>query len=307
MAIVSKKKKSKVKKSSVSVKDKIGKVKNKAKLDASSSKLKKKKSKKRRELEEELEAKSKKSRKRVEVDDEDDVGSDDEDEVLDRASVTEKEDGEHTASEASTDDTEDEDDASPVDLSQIDPGPDASEVGCGFNCGSCTKFVKLDDPRRDDPDWLNEQLNRKPKSRCPFLFPDEIEVQESKTVEDYIVRADTRACDHFVFDEDRASPDMQALLVLVRSKTGRNELDVIAHMVERIRNMKIDEDKYGYSIGERVRTAYRNLEGDSVTLDCEVIEFQRRKGAEVIVRVIKKVKGCPARLAIAARRGMVVD
>jgi hypothetical protein len=290
MSLISKKKK---KLATVSGKDKLGKIKKKNKLEVSSSKTKKKKRKKLKEQEEELLKKGKK-KKKVVVIDEDDLDSDEDDpaEVLDT-----EEDSEGSESE------DDADEQEPTnDLSAVDPGPEIEEVECGFNCGSCTKFVKLDDPIRKDPEWITTQISRKSRSRCPFLFPEEMEVPDAKSVSDLVVRADSKACDHFAFNEDRASEHLTIALDVIRAKLNKDEIDIVSHSVDRIRGLKSEENKYGYQLGEQMRLQY----GEHV-LKCEVVEFQRKKGAEVIVRPLAKVKGVPNRLQISARRAVAVS
>jgi len=288
MSLISKKKK---KLATVSGKDKLGKIKKKNKLEVSSSKTKKKKRKKLKEQEEELLKKGKK-KKKVVVIDEDDLDSDEDDpaEVLD----TEED------SEESEDDADEQEPTN--DLSAVDPGPEIEEVECGFNCGSCTKFVKLDDPIRKDPEWITTQISRKSRSRCPFLFPEEMEVPDAKSVSDLVVRADSKACDHFAFNEDRASEHLTIALDVIRAKLNKDEIDIVSHSVDRIRGLKSEENKYGYQLGEQMRLQY----GEHV-LKCEVVEFQRKKGAEVIVRPLAKVKGVPNRLQISARRAVAVS
>lgn len=301
MATSSKDKKKKKKLHAESGKDKLGKVKSKNKLSPSSSKLKKKKKKKRVEQEEVIAKKKKSVVLAAPVYDEDDIGEEDDD----IAHVDDE--GDEDIDSDSAVDADDEDDEVPVhDLGKVDPGPELSEVACGFNCGSCMKFVKIDDPIRKDSEWLTSNLEKKSKLRCPFLFPDEIDVPENKSIHDFVMRADSKACDHFNFNEDRATENLTAVLNIVRAKLDRDEIDVVSHLVDRVRGMKADEDKYGYQLGEQMRIRYKTKDGE-VTVKCEVIEFQRKKGAEVVVRPMSKVKGVPSRLAISARRAVVVD
>lgn len=301
MAKVSKSEKKKKKKTrEESTKSKLGKVNSKNKLEVASSKVKKKKKKKRSDQEEVLEKKLKKAPVSGYAD-EDDIGDDDPSEDEDIVSVETEEDEGASAVDTDNDGEEDE-----VDLAGIDAGPDVSEVPCGFNCASCTKFVKLDDPIRQDPEWLTEQVSKRAKSRCPYLFPDEIEVPENKNLNDFIVRADSRACDHIHFNEDRAPAHLTTLLKIIRTETAREELDLVAHLVDRIRGLKSEEDKHGYVLGEQMRVRYKTKDGEQ-NIKCEVIEFQRKKGSEVIVRPMVKIKGVPSRLAVPARRAVVVD
>lgn len=303
MATSLKDKKKKKKPHAVSGKDKLGKVSSKNKLSPSSSKLKKKKKKKRVEQEEVIAKKKKSVVLPKSKYDDDDIGEEDDD-IVQVDDIDDSDDTEEGDDESSVD-VEDE---TPVhDLGKVDPGPEVSEVACGFNCGSCNKFVKLDDPIRKDPEWLSSNLEKRSKLRCPFLFPDEIEVPENKSIHDFVMRADSKACDHFHFNEDRATENLTTVLNIVRAKLDRDEIDVVSHLVDRVRGMKADEDKHGYQLGEQMRIRYKTLGGDEVTVRCEVIEFQRKKGAEVIVRPLSKIKGVPSRLAISARRAIVVD
>jgi|ERR1035437_1332555 hypothetical protein len=290
MSILSKKKK---KLATVSGKDKLGKIKKKNKLEVSSSKTKKKKRKKLKEQEADL---LKKKKKKVVVIDEDDLEPDDDDE--DPAEVLDTEEG---VDESDSDDEVAEQEPT-NDLSAVDPGPEIEEVECGFNCGSCTKFVKLDDAIRKDPEWITTQISKKSRSRCPFLFPEEMEVPDSKSVSDLVVRADSKACDHFAFNEDRASEHLTVALDVIRAKLTKDEIDIVSHSVDRIRGLKSEESKYGYQLGEQMRLQF----GEHV-IKCEVVEFQRKKGAEVIVRPLSKVKGVPNRLQISARKAVAVS
>ena len=270
-----------------SAKEKIAKGKVKAKLSSASSSVKKKKKKKIHE-EEEIISKKRKKIAPVEVEEVEEDDIDDEDEDFRRVrSVSDSEDDAEDAEDEETSDEDDSDDSEPEpihDLSVVDPGPDLNEVSCGYNCGSCTKFVKLDDPIRNDPAWITTQMERKARSRCPFLFPDEIDIAENKSINDYVVCADTKACDQFHFNEDRGSEELAQALNIVR-KLQRDEIDVVSYLVERIRSLKLDEDKYGYKLGERMELRVKVKEGEAM-VKCEVVDFQRKKGEEVIVRVM---------------------
>lgn len=297
------------KKTSASQKEKIAKSKKTAHLSKASSKVKKKKTST-REDEELLRRKAKKAsaKSKTEDDDDDLVDEYDEDNVKPLSVVEDDSDSDGDDDEedddapvdSDSDDDADDDDASEEgnvrDLSKIDPGPEISEVTCGFNCGSCTKFVKLDDPVRGNPEWVTKQIESKASRLCPFLFPEDIDTQ-GKPVSDFVVRADSKACDKFDFNDERASQTLLSVLGSVRLMDS-SEIDVLAFSVDRIRTQKTSEALYGYTLGERCAVKCKGIERP---VKCEVIDFQRKKNAEVIVRPLEKVKGIPSRLSIPAR------
>jgi hypothetical protein len=194
-----------------------------------------------------------------------------------------------------------------AELSRIDPGPSVEDVPCGFNCASCAKFVRLDSSKRTDPEWLTMMINKKASSRCPYVFPEEIVPAEGKSLKDYVVRADSTACDKFEFMESRLENEAEKSALRVIRGCSPDLVSVFAFEIGRIKVLKTDEDKYGYRLGETVRLNYTTKDERQLLLKCEVVDFQRKKGAEVIVRPINPQKGVPAKLAIAARRLVAVE
>lgn len=190
-------------------------------------------------------------------------------------------------------------------LSAVDPGPAVTDVPCGFNCGTCSKFVKLDDPRREDPEWLTEMINKKASARCPFAFPEEIVPAEGKSIKDYVVRADSTPCEKFDLMASRLDEQTLSVLSAIRSCSS-DMVSVFAFEINKIKSLKSEEERYGYRLGAVITLPYTLPDGNTVDLKCEVIDFQRKKGAEVIVRPRNQRKGVPAKLAIAARRLVVV-
>lgn len=302
MSVASKKTKKK-KVPAVSIREKLGGKKKKSVLIKSKSSVKKKKKKPLRD-EEETVAKKKKRAVIEEPDDVDDVDEDPDEVDIDSVDSEDEEETEEDESDVDSS-VVDEDEDNIVDLSAIDPGPTRVEVGCGFNCGSCRKFVAINDPVRDDPEWLSKQNMKKANNRCPFLFPDELDVPENKKLADLVMKADTKACDRFDLDEDHASEALQKSLSIMRNMT-REEVDVLFHCVESVRGLKADEDKYGYALGEKMYLLCETTEGPQ-RVHFEVIGFQRKKGAEVFVRALTKVKGLGSRQSIPARKMLVVD
>lgn len=217
-----------------------------------------------------------------------DIEDDEDDDSSDEGDASESEDDGDADEDAGVDHS--------CDLSKIDPGPEVTEVPCGFKCGSCTKFVKLDDPLRNNPEWVTRQIEAKASRRCPFLFPEDIDPQ-GKALSDFVVRADSKACDKFDFNDERASSALLDVLNKARLMDS-DEIDVVAFMVDRIRTQKTSEALYGYTLGERCSVKFKDVERP---VKCEVIDFQRKKNAEVIVRPIEKIKGVPSRLSIPAR------
>lgn len=254
-----------------------------------------------------------KKRNRAAADDSDDEDIDDEDaDTL--SSVTGALDDEDADPEDVDDaDGEDGEDSSAEDeltlieqIQKCDPGPSAADVECGFNCGSCEKFVPLNDPRREDSEWLTRQLNRKAKTRCPYLFPEELDVADGKVINDYIMRADTHACEQFRFNERRASPELASVIEAIRSSVRVGELAILQFQIESTRKLKKESASNGYELGEKVPLRLP-VKGSEKLVMCEVIDYQRKKGAEVIVRPITNDPGVPRRVAIAARRVVSVE
>jgi hypothetical protein len=305
--MLSKKKNGKKKAPSLTAREKLSGKKKKSPLAAAKSSIKKKKKKTLRETEDDIRKKTKKKVVTV-VDDDDDVDPDPDDVDLDslESDDDEIENDEENDTESDDEEAEEEPEENEVDLSSVDPGPERSEVACGFVCGSCRKFVKIDDPIRQDPEWLSEQNNKKASSRCPFLFPDEVEIQENKKLSDFVMKADTKACDKFALEEEYASDSLQKSLGLMRGM-NRGEIDVLYHSIENIRVLKQDEDKHGYNLGEKMHLLVVDSSGNNVRGLFEVVDFQRKKGAEVIVRCLDKIKGIGKRMSIPARRAVVIQ
>ena len=272
---------------------------------ASSLRSSKVKHKKHKSVSEDAELLKKRSRSVSDDSEEEYIDDEDEDTL---SSVTGTLDDDDAVSEDEDDTDSDDDDSSDEDeltlieqIQKCDPGPEVTDVECGFNCGSCEKFVPLNDPRREDSEWLTRQLNRKAKTRCPYLFPEELDVAEGKVINDYIMRADTHACEQFRFNERRASTDLASVIELIRSKVHVGELAILQFQIESTRKLKKESASNGYELGEKVPLRLP-VQGSEKLVMCEVVDYQRKKGAEVIVRPITNDPGVPRRVAIAARR-----
>lgn len=303
MAIVKKTKK----KASTSIREKLSGKKKKSALAKAKSSVKKKK-KKSLKKEEEIVLKKKKNlviEEDDDVDDVDDVDEDVDEDVDDSIDDADESEDDSYVDSSEVDDSDEESEEQEVDLTSVDPGPTREEVGCGFHCGSCRKFVAINDPIRNDPEWLTKQNAKKSSNRCPFLFPDEIDIPENKKLSDLVMKADTKACDRFDLDEDHASEALRKSLSIMRAMP-REEIDVLFHCVEHVRSLKSDEDKYGYSLGEQMRLPVKDLPGGEQRVLFEVIGFQRKKNEEVLIRPMVKVKGLGNRHAIPARRTVEV-
>jgi hypothetical protein len=240
-------------------------------------------------------------RKKVSIPDEDDVEDEDEDFVGRASESIDADDGDDEGYEE--DDNEGAELIHVIDqLAKCDPGPAVTaDTPCGFNCGSCDKFVPLNDPRREDSEWLTAQLNRKAATRCPFLFPEELEIAEGKTINDYVMRADTKACDKFRFNENRAGEQLKLVIDTMRKYITADELQILQFQIEQTRKLKAVSADNGYSLGERVQLNIP-VKGIPKLITCEVIDFQRKKGAEVVVRPITHHEGLAKRYAMPARR-----
>lgn len=252
----------------------------------------------------------KRSRSADADDDDEDIDDEDEDTLTGVSGVIDEDDDEESDEEGgedSADDSSDEDELTLIEqIQRCDPGPSVKDVDCGFNCGSCEKFVPLNDPRREDSEWLTRQLNRKAKTRCPYLFPEELDVPEGKTINEYIMRADTPACEQFRFNERRASTELAAVIDAIRSKVRTGELAILQFQIESTRKLKKESASNGYELGEKVPLRLQ-IHGVEKLVTCEVVDYQRKKGAEVIVRPITNDPGVPRRVAIAARRAVSVE
>lgn len=180
---------------------------------------------------------------------------------------------------------------------KLDPGPDPKDVPFGLNCGSCKKFVKLDDPRRDDPEWLLSMSKK--KDRCPLLFAtDDWDLTQvpAEQISQYIPTADRPECDKYAVDENKCSDELREVITIARERLTVDELNVFNSMAAGIEKLKAQERKMGYRIGEIVEV----WEEDKVYRS-KVVDFQRRAHSEVIVQTLNR-PGRQVRMSIPARR-----
>jgi hypothetical protein len=174
---------------------------------------------------------------------------------------------------------EDEDDveeASPViDRDSLDAGPSIDEVPFGHNCASCALFVKWDDPRRDDAEWLEKIEGM--KKRCPKLFgPDEYETDDPQEV---VAQADDDACEKFDLNEKKAPSHFVEALESVKRGFNIPELQVLFAISDKLLKGKELEQNMGYRYGQVVPVMIEGKETKA-----RVVDFVKKKGREVIVR-----------------------
>jgi hypothetical protein len=143
------------------------------------------------------------------------------------------------------------------DLSRLDPGPDRDSVQVGYNCGSCKKFLALNDERRDDPEYMERYLSS--NHHCPVAVL-EFTRLKGKNIEDVVARANSSACSKFELDPNRARKELNDVLDSVHAlSTG--EFDILAVSLEGIKKQKTFEDKYDLKLGQRIKTAIAGHEG----------------------------------------------
>jgi hypothetical protein len=167
-----------------------------------------------------------------------------------------------------------------IDTTHLDPGPDASDVPFGFNCGSCSKFLALNDPRRDDPAFMESYLSS--NSHCPLALIQTVKVRDNKSPDELVRRAPDVACSKYKINKTRATPEFLELLEHVRGTT-RGEFDVLSAQLDGIHREKLLEDRYGYRLGEIVKI---RVAGVAHAVNARVIGF---KGKNIILQA--KVDG----------------
>jgi hypothetical protein len=179
-----------------------------------------------------------------------------------------------------------------VDITKIDPGPEVEDVPCGFNCGSCTHFLKLDDPRRDDPQAMEDYLRL--SSSCPVAFPELVKLK-GKDINDVVARANTTACAKFKLNVKRTSPKLRQTMEAIRS-LEKGEFDIIVANMDRISKEKAQESRYGCRIGEVIKTRVNGIEE---VVDAKVTGFQ---GKSVVARVVHQGRAYTVKLPIVEAR-----
>lgn len=136
-------------------------------------------------------------------------------------------------------------------LADIDPGPDVSDVPYGNNCASCSKFLAINDVRRDDPDFMDRYVSFE-NLKCPAAFPELIlQKRPHMDAESVVRRADSQACTKFSFSRERASADMLAVMEGL-ARLNRSELEVVAVSMDSLRKAKAVEERFGYRIGSTI-------------------------------------------------------
>jgi len=173
------------------------------------------------------------------------------------------------------DDDEVEDAAPVIDRDSLDAGPSVDEVPFGHNCASCSLFVKWDDPRRDDAEWL-ERIEKQ-KKRCPKLFgPEEYETDNPQEV---VAQADDDACDKFDLNEKKAPTHFMEALEAVKRGFNIPDLKVLFAISDKLLKGKELEQSMGYRYGQVVPVII-----DGKETKARVVDFVKKKGREVIVR-----------------------
>ena len=247
--------------------------------------IKAKKKKKRNVADEEKALKKKVKKSHVEDDDDlldDDIDIDDVDQEVD------EEDGAEEQAEPERN----------YDPDKIDAGPEVSEVPFGHNCASCALFVKWDDPRREDPAWLERIESQGNKRRCPKLFgPDEFEAEDPQEV---VAQASDPACTKYTLNENNAPEGFTTVLESVKREFGIPELEVLFAISEKLLKGKEMERNMGYRYGQIV-----NILHDDTPVKATVVDFRKKRGSEVVVRY--DYKGSRYRKAIPAIRAVEID
>lgn len=179
-----------------------------------------------------------------------------------------------------------------IDLSKIDPGPEIADVPCGFNCGSCSHFIKLDDPRRDDPQFMEDYLRL--SSSCPVAILELVKLK-GKDVNEVLAKANSTACPKFKLNPKRASTNLKAVIEAVRC-LEKGEFDILASNMDKIARDKSMEGRYGCRIGEVIKT---RLQGFDHPVDAKVTGFQ---GKSIVARVIHLGKTYMVKLPVVEAR-----
>ena len=175
-----------------------------------------------------------------------------------------------------------------VDITKIDPGPEVEDVPCGFNCGSCSHFLKLNDPRRDDPQFMEDYLRL--SSSCPVAILELVKLK-GRDINDVVARANTTACTKFKLNMNRTSPDFRRVLESVRS-LDKGEFDILVANMDKISREKAMEGRYGCKIGELIRTKVSGIDG---TVQAKVTGFS---GKSIVARVIHQGRAYTVKLPI---------
>jgi hypothetical protein len=162
-----------------------------------------------------------------------------------------------------------------IDLSKIDPGPEIADVPCGFNCGSCIRFLKLNDPRRNDPEFMEAYLAS--NERCPVALPELVKLKKDQIIDNQIARANTTACQKFKLSRRRCTSEFLQVMDTVKC-LDKGEFDILAASMDSMSREKSLEDRYGYKLGEVVKT---QVQGIDHLVDARVTGFQ---GKSVIAK-----------------------
>jgi len=168
----------------------------------------------------------------------------------------------------------------------VDPGPAIDDVPFGSNCGSCVKFLAINDIRRDDPEYMAKYLAHV-NQQCPACLP-ELTLQKERarrrnntlTLVDVVRKADSPACTKFVYNHERAS----ANLVEVMNRLSRlhpGEFHVVASSMDELKRIKSVEERFGYRMGDTVPVQVRGRRMDGLVVGFDVP--QRKLHLEVVL------------------------
>jgi hypothetical protein len=161
------------------------------------------------------------------------------------------------------------------DLTQLDPGPDRDSVPFGYTCGSCKNFLALNDPRRDDPDFMETYLSA--REHCPVAMLEFVKLK-NRDPNEVVARATSTACSKFSVAISRMRPELRSAMADIKLLT-KGEFDVLAVSLDAIRRQKALGEQYGMQIGEKIKTPISGREG---LYDAVVIGY---KGKNVLLQV----------------------
>lgn len=168
----------------------------------------------------------------------------------------------------------------------IDPGPGIDDVPFGSNCGSCIKFLAINDVRRDDPAYMTKYLTYI-NQQCPACLPEVALAKErararnhKPTLADVVRKADSPACSKFVYNHERASTDLVEVMNRI-SRLHPGEFNVVASSMDDLKRIKSVEEKFGYRMGDSVPVQVRGRRMDGIVVGFDVP--QRKLHLEVVL------------------------
>jgi hypothetical protein len=168
----------------------------------------------------------------------------------------------------------------------VDPGPAIDDVPFGSNCGSCVKFLAINDVRRDDPEFMTKYLTYV-NQQCPACLP-ELALQKERartrndklTLADVVRKADSPACTKFVYNHERASENLVEVMNRL-SRLHPGEFNVVASSMDELKRIKSVEERFGYRLNETIPVQVRGRRVDGVIVGFDVP--QRKLHVEVML------------------------